>query len=475
MKEEIIKYAIIGILIISLFIFIGFGMFTSAESDDTSSSSSSSSASSGENTTQLEGMNLYNADGTVNEGAISELQKYFENNYLGDSDGYFERAGHGRGNVGSYNKNSRTYASWWDDSTYNAHEKFQCTWWARGRANQYLESIGKEKISWRTGDGKDVLNNLKAKGYETGTEPRANSLICWGASGSNPHGHIAYVEAVDKDGTIYFSEAGGGRSWYGITKREKGNYDYAGMPFQGFVYLSDEDTTINKSTESDITRLVNAHNKLPEDTYGPNAGDPSNLTSVEGEKINSEAAAQYNKMKSAAAADGVTLNICSGYRTYAKQNSKYQNANVNVETTASYYQGPLSSEHRTGLAIDFGHVQTNVTGNWDTWLTNASYSKKHTAMFNWLYAHAHEYGFILRYPLGSEKITGINAESWHYRYIGITDAKAFKEKSKGYELTRKGITYSTYTYEQYHQEVFGTGNYGYEYTVDENYKNQFGL
>ena len=41
-----------------------------------------------------------------------------------------------------------------------------------------------------------------------------------------------------------------------------------------------------------------------------------------------------------------------------------------------------------------------------------------TAAGKWLAAHAHEYGFILRYPKGKESITGYQYEPWHFRYVG---------------------------------------------------------
>jgi len=36
----------------------------------------------------------------------------------------------------------------------------------------------------------------------------------------------------------------------------------------------------------------------------------------------------------------------------------------------------------------------------------------------WLAEHCEEYGFILRYPEGKTEITGIEFESWHFRYVG---------------------------------------------------------
>jgi hypothetical protein len=53
----------------------------------------------------------------------------------------------------------------------------------------------------------------------------------------------------------------------------------------------------------------------------------------------------------------------------------------------------------------------------------------------WLTKHAHEYGFIIRYPQGKEDITGYSYEPWHLRYVGETVAK---------ELIRTGKTLDEY-------------------------------
>lgn len=36
----------------------------------------------------------------------------------------------------------------------------------------------------------------------------------------------------------------------------------------------------------------------------------------------------------------------------------------------------------------------------------------------WLRENAHYYGFIIRYQLGKEDITGYQYEPWHVRYVG---------------------------------------------------------
>ena len=52
--------------------------------------------------------------------------------------------------------------------------------------------------------------------------------------------------------------------------------------------------------------------------------------------------------------------------------------------------------------------------------------------------NAYKYGFILRYPLGKEKITGYKYEPWHYRYVGKEIAKYIHEND---------ITFEEYYYE----------------------------
>ena len=67
---------------------------------------------------------------------------------------------------------------------------------------------------------------------------------------------------------------------------------------------------------------------------------------------------------------------------------------------------------------------------------------KDTPAGQWLFAHAHEYGFIQRYPEGKESITGVNFEPWHYRYVGVDVANAIY--NKGVELNDPNYTFEEY-------------------------------
>lgn len=115
----------------------------------------------------------------------------------------------------------------------------------------------------------------------------------------------------------------------------------------------------------------------------------------------------FSKMKSAAAKDGVTLTVISGFRSYSTQTNLYNNyvARDGKAAADRYSARPGHSEHQTGLAADLNQI---------------SDSFGETKAGKWLAANCWKYGFILRYPKGKEAITGYMYESWHFRYIGDT-------------------------------------------------------
>lgn len=131
---------------------------------------------------------------------------------------------------------SGPFAKWWT-SPINILQPFQCTWWANGRASKYLEEYGTgEYTQYPTqyGDGKDYyFVNLANGWFESGSTPRANSIVSWT---HGEYGHVAYVEGVGSDG-IYISHAGGGESWFGVQKipLDGSIWDY-GTP-DGYIYL----------------------------------------------------------------------------------------------------------------------------------------------------------------------------------------------------------------------------------------------
>ena len=78
---------------------------------------------------------------------------------------------------------------------------------------------------------------------------------------------------------------------------------------------------------------------------------------------------------------------------------------------------PGTSEHQLGLAVDII----------DELYVNLDYWQQFTSVQQWLMANCSDYGFILRYPNEKSEITGIIFEPWHYRYVGVSTAKAIEE------------------------------------------------
>ncbi len=76
---------------------------------------------------------------------------------------------------------------------------------------------------------------------------------------------------------------------------------------------------------------------------------------------------------------------------------------------------PGQSEHQTGLCTDVSSPSVNYQLTTDYADTEEG---------RWLAEHCHEYGFIIRFPLGKEEITGYQYEPWHIRYVG-TEAAAY--------------------------------------------------
>ncbi len=75
----------------------------------------------------------------------------------------------------------------------------------------------------------------------------------------------------------------------------------------------------------------------------------------------------------------------------------------------TYSAEPGYSEHQTGLCVDF--ITESMEG-----ILDLEFEK--SAAFAYLSAHAHEFGFILRYPKEKTLLTGYTYEPWHYRFVG---------------------------------------------------------
>ena len=148
--------------------------------------------------------------------------------------------------------------------------------------------------------------------------------------------------------------------------------------------------------------LVNHANKMP-DNYTFDTKECGSSTSVN-KTLQTVACDAFLAMQKAAAADGVTVWMQSGYRSVSYQTKLYERKTqyyrdkgydeaTAKEKAAAIVNPPGYSEHNCGLAADLNSRE-----------------------------HAAEYGFILRYPQGAEDATEITYEPWHWRYVGPENA-----------------------------------------------------
>lgn len=150
--------------------------------------------------------------------------------------------------------------------------------------------------------------------------------------------------------------------------------------------------------------IVNKVSTLPS-TYAP-----TDLVSPSiGGSVRKQAADSLNRLVAAATAANIGLGMLSSYRSYNTQISTYNGYVAKDGKTAAdtYSARPGHSEHQSGWAVDLGNGVCNLEICFGD-----------TAAGKWLAAHAHEYGFIVRYPAGKEAITGYQYEPWHIRYVG---------------------------------------------------------
>lgn len=164
--------------------------------------------------------------------------------------------------------------------------------------------------------------------------------------------------------------------------------------------------------------VVNRWNELPED-YDVELTELSN-----GQMVDSRIYPYLQEMFDAARTEGVYPVVREGYRTAEEQqeilDDKIQSyinqgySQVKAERTAKEWVAlPGTSEHQLGIAVDI----------------NADKSKcSNEDVYGWLAENAYKYGFVLRYPLGKQKITGTSYEPWHYRYVGKEVAREIYER-----------------------------------------------
>lgn len=167
------------------------------------------------------------------------------------------------------------------------------------------------------------------------------------------------------------------------------------------------------------TVLVNKYYYLEEDYEPDNLETISKVYALAGMKLVSPAKNAFEEMCKDASKEDLKIVAMSAYRSYEYQIDLYARyERQDGKDKADSYSGrPGHSEHQTGLAVDVYNEEETYT------------NFENTKEFNWMQEHAHEYGFILRFPKDKVNETGYVYESWHYRYVGVKIATYIQENN----------------------------------------------
>ena len=144
-----------------------------------------------------------------------------------------------------------------------------------------------------------------------------------------------------------------------------------------------------------------------------------------GVQLEEQAAEAYRAMAAAAAQVGIQLRLAGGYQTPEQAQQAFDackqgylddgmsDAEADARA-ASIVPRPGCNESVTGFAAEI------LAEGYDTKDTGFA----DTDAFRWLSAYAADYGFILRWPEDRQAATGMVFEPWHWRYVGVENARA---------------------------------------------------
>lgn len=147
------------------------------------------------------------------------------------------------------------------------------------------------------------------------------------------------------------------------------------------------------------------------------------------EQFLSEATPYLINLLGSAKANGITLYVKSGYRSFSEQKSlKSTYAVIYGAGTANSFSADQGySEHQLGTTLDF--ITVGLNGQL------AGFDK--TPSYIWLTDNAFKYGFVLSYPKNNKYYI---YEPWHWRFVGVKLATYLHtNKLNFYDLDQRDI------------------------------------
>ena len=293
-----------------------------------------------------------------------------------------------------------------DDGSYYLTENGRVTGWQDIDGKRcYFDSDGLMVLGWHEIDGSTYYFG------EGGSPATGMTTIGEKAYGFDANG-VRLTGWQEFDGETYYLAEDGSLHDGWIYDEGHTYYMEAGVPVTGILVLGDEKFFFDSRGWNIL--MVNPWNSAP-------AGHEVELAPINSEhSMEVEAAAAFDILNQDMIAIGKGPKVNSTYRSAEKQKELYDervNAYVTQEglsvekakeIVSRSVAAPGTSEHQLGLAVDIS----------DATYVRMDASQMETPTQLWMIDNAWQYGFILRYPNNKSKITGIEYEPWHYRYVG---------------------------------------------------------
>jgi len=137
--------------------------------------------------------------------------------------------------------------------------------------------------------------------------------------------------------------------------------------------------------------------------------------------LNPAAVIAMEELQTAALEDGVNVQVFSDYRSYTYQEEVFARESASSNTSPEQFSAPAGySEHQLGTAFDVVWPGVVMGAN----------DPRNDLLYTWLEDNAHQFGFVLSYPLKESEswpysnrfmplVTAYIYEPWHLRFVGV--------------------------------------------------------
>ena len=293
---------------------------------------------------------------------------------------------------------------------------FICTniaWDKRIKVNYFFREV-KQKITWLTDFKKPIIFAVNVSGIS-----EYNAKITWK---TNELTKTKFYLGTDTDYTLW--QESFGRMAYdhslnempnlnpGVTyyfrivaiDRRGNKTEYSNHTFSKIVV--DGNKHIYKNQVLDIQKLEKELQNLQ--TLSPRA---SWLTTTQ--RLRPEAKSAVEKLIAHAETDDMCLVVASSYR-----NTRQQQLIYNSIQDKTLVAQPGSSEHHTGLAVDFAACPMR-NGQRNDEIERLELRNEFNTLpeYVWLTLNASKYNFEQSFRKDNKEETGYQEESWHWKYI----------------------------------------------------------